>query len=170
LAADGVVGDYWLNTSTNVLFGPKASSTWPATGTLLVGPQGPQGSKGDTGPQGPQGPQGPAGPKGATSIFGVISFTNASASLKASDIRALRNAGIKKDAVITVGGYTSKAGSAALNQRLSKQRANSIAKQIRSILPKVNVRTIGYGEKVNKACTKLQNRCVVISVTQPANS
>jgi outer membrane protein OmpA-like peptidoglycan-associated protein len=158
LAADGVLGDYWLNTSTNVLFGPKASSTWPATGTLLVGPQG------------PQGPQGPVGPKGATSIFGVISFTNASASLKASDIRALRNAGIKKDAIITVGGYTSKAGSAALNQRLSKQRADSIAKQIRSILPKVNVRTVGYGEKQNKACTKFQNRCVVISVTQPANN
>ena len=170
LAADGVNGDFWINTATNTLYGPKALNAWPSAGTVLVGPQGPQGVQGVQGPQGPQGVKGDTGEKGATSIFGVISFVNASAKLKASDRKAIQQAGIKQGATIVVSGYTSKAGSAKSNQVLSKQRADSIAKEIRAILPKVNVRTIGYGAKVNKACTKLQNRCVVISVTQPANS
>ena len=123
-----------------------------------------------SGAVGAAGATGPAGPKGATSIFGVISFVNNNASLKASDRAAIRNAGIKNDATITVAGYTSKAGSSSLNQRLSKKRADSIAKEIRTLLPNVKIRTVGLGEKVNKACAKLQNRCVVISVTQSANS
>jgi outer membrane protein OmpA-like peptidoglycan-associated protein len=95
---------------------------------------------------------------------------NSSATLKASDRKAIQQAGIKQGATIVVSGYTSKAGPTKLNLLLSKKRADSIAKEIRALLPKVNVRTIGYGETINKACTKLQNRCVVISVTQSANS
>lgn len=37
--AIGSDGDFYINTSTNMLFGPKASGTWPA-GVSLVGPQG----------------------------------------------------------------------------------------------------------------------------------
>ena len=131
---------------------------------------GPQGAQGPQGPQGEKGPKGDIGPKGATSIFGVISYASSSAKLKASDRKAIRQAGIKEGASIVVAGYASKDGSAKLNKALSKKRANSIAKEIRTILPKINVRTIGYGEKVNKACTKFENRCVVLSVTQPADS
>ena len=39
-AAIGVNGDFYINTSTNTLFGPKAAGVWPATGTSLVGPAG----------------------------------------------------------------------------------------------------------------------------------
>ena len=41
----GVNGDFYINTSTNTLFGPKSNSTWPS-GVSLVGPTG------QTGPQG----------------------------------------------------------------------------------------------------------------------
>jgi outer membrane protein OmpA-like peptidoglycan-associated protein len=141
------------------------------TGTAgVAGATGATGPKGDTGPTGPQGPQGVPGEKGATSIFGVISFVNSSATLKASDRKAIRQAGIKEGATIVVSGYTSKAGTTKANRLLSKKRADSIAKEIRTLLPKINVRTVGFGSKVNKACTKFQNRCVVISVTQPANA
>jgi outer membrane protein OmpA-like peptidoglycan-associated protein len=143
--------------------GPKGE-----TGTAgVAGATGATGPKGDTGPTGPQGIP---GEKGATSIFGVISFVNSSATLKASDRKAIRQAGIKEGATIVVSGYTSKAGTRKANQLLSKKRADSIAKEIRTLLPKINVRTIGLGSKVNKACTKFQNRCVVISVTQPTNA
>ena len=79
----GVDGDFYLNTATNQLYGPKGSVTagqWPATGTSLVGSQGvtgatgPQGVAGPTGPQGIQGVQGltgatgPQGPAGTTGI------------------------------------------------------------------------------------------------------
>jgi hypothetical protein len=38
----GVNGDFYLNTTTSVLFGPKAGGAWPGTGTSLVGPSTPQ--------------------------------------------------------------------------------------------------------------------------------
>jgi hypothetical protein len=36
---DGVDGNFWINTSTNYLYGPKAGGAWPA-GISLVGPAG----------------------------------------------------------------------------------------------------------------------------------
>jgi uncharacterized protein (TIGR02145 family) len=44
----GTIGDFYLNTSTNTLFGPKTSGTWPATGASLTGPAGPGYSNGTT--------------------------------------------------------------------------------------------------------------------------
>ncbi len=44
----GTIGDFYLNTNTNTLFGPKTSGTWPATGTSLTGPAGPGYSNGTT--------------------------------------------------------------------------------------------------------------------------
>lgn len=41
LVGDGVDGDFFINTNTNTIFGPKAG-TWPA-GVSLVGPEGPSG-------------------------------------------------------------------------------------------------------------------------------
>ncbi len=49
----GAVGDFYLDTATGTLYGPKTSIGWPSTGTSLVGTQGPAGA---TGPQGPAGP------------------------------------------------------------------------------------------------------------------
>ena len=72
----GIDGDFYLNTGTNVLWGPKAAGVWPAVGVSMVGPQGPQGSQGLTGAagaagsQGAQGVQGPAGPQGSQGVKG----------------------------------------------------------------------------------------------------
>ena len=55
-------GDFYLDTAADVLYGPKSSGTWPATGTSLLGPKGDTGDPGPAGPAGPQGPQGDTGP------------------------------------------------------------------------------------------------------------
>lgn len=47
----GSDGDFYLDTSSHQLFGPKANGAWPG-GTSLIGP---------AGPAGPPGPQGPSG-------------------------------------------------------------------------------------------------------------
>jgi hypothetical protein len=47
----GVNGDFYINTMTNTLFGPKANGAWP-TGTSLIGPTGPQGAPGPAGMNG----------------------------------------------------------------------------------------------------------------------
>ena len=36
----GSDGDFYINTTSNTIFGPKAIGAWPATGTSLVGPSG----------------------------------------------------------------------------------------------------------------------------------
>jgi hypothetical protein len=90
----GKDGDTYLNTLTNMIFGPRAGGMW-GVGRSLVGPQGaqgpigltgatgPRGAIGLTGPQGPQGltgatgPQGPIGPTGATGSQGLTGATGA---------------------------------------------------------------------------------------------
>jgi hypothetical protein len=76
-AGTGVNGDFYINTATNTLYGPKANGAWPA-GVSLVGPAGvagPQGPAGATGLQGPAGATGPAGPTGPTGLTGATGAT-----------------------------------------------------------------------------------------------
>jgi hypothetical protein len=70
----GVDGDFYINTTTHTLFGPKASGSWP-TGVSLVGPTGAQGPQGLTGATGAAGPQGIQGLTGATGPAGVAGAT-----------------------------------------------------------------------------------------------
>jgi hypothetical protein len=76
-------GDFYINTISNIIFGPKASGQWPAIGVSLVGPQGLTGPTGASGPQGPQGPSGGGGfthyvgePFGGGVIFYLEKDTN----------------------------------------------------------------------------------------------
>lgn len=63
----GGIGDFYINTTSWQIFGPKTVSGW-GVGSDIKGPQGatgaqgPIGLQGPTGPQGIQGLQGPAGP------------------------------------------------------------------------------------------------------------
>jgi len=52
----GVDGDFYVNTATYMIFGPKSNGFWPDSGVSIIGPQGPQGLQGTTGATGPQGP------------------------------------------------------------------------------------------------------------------
>jgi hypothetical protein len=65
-------GDFYLDTTSETLFGPKAGGSWPAAGTSLVGPQGAAGSQGATGSQGAVGPAGTTGPAGPTGAAGPV--------------------------------------------------------------------------------------------------
>lgn len=63
-AGTGVDGDYAIDKSNMVLYGPKAAGSWTGTGTTMVGPQGIQGVTGNTGANGAGVPAG-----GATDNF-----------------------------------------------------------------------------------------------------
>ena len=67
-AGTGVNGDFYINTASNTLFGPKANGTWPA-GVSLVGPTG---ATGATGPAGTAGPVGATGPQGIQGLAGLL--------------------------------------------------------------------------------------------------
>jgi hypothetical protein len=75
---EGVDGDFYLNTTSTALFGPKTAGAW-GTGVSLVGPQGIQGEQGIQGIQGDQGIQGPDGINGTNGksvLDGVVDPTN----------------------------------------------------------------------------------------------
>lgn len=52
----GVNGDFYINTVTSVIYGPKAAGVWPA-GVSLVGPAGPAGAAGAAGTNGTNAPK-----------------------------------------------------------------------------------------------------------------
>lgn len=99
--AVGSAGDFYINTSTNVLFGPK-TSVWPGTGVSLVGPAGTTGatgitgttgttgSVGNTGATGPTG-TGVAGATGATGPTGTVGTTGATGPTGAANISGTAN-------------------------------------------------------------------------------
>jgi hypothetical protein len=76
----GIDGDFYIDTKTMNMYGPKKNNSWPLP-VSLRGPQGPAGIAGSDGKNastssvsagaaGPQGPAGPAGPKGETGATG----------------------------------------------------------------------------------------------------
>ncbi|MGV9012783.1 MAG: hypothetical protein ACOH13_09340, partial [Flavobacteriales bacterium] len=72
-AGTGVNGDFYINTSAKLLFGPKTGGAW-GTGVSLVGPAGATGAtgaQGNAGATGSQGPQGFSGAAGATGAQGA---------------------------------------------------------------------------------------------------
>lgn len=66
----GIIGDFYINTTTHRIFGPKSTLGW-GTGTNLIGPRGTTGVRGATGAQGPTGEQGPTGAEGPTGAQGA---------------------------------------------------------------------------------------------------
>lgn len=67
--ATGSDGDFYINTTTNQIFGPKTAGTW-GSGTSMVGPQGAPGAQGLQGIQGIQGLQGAQGVAGINGTNG----------------------------------------------------------------------------------------------------
>jgi hypothetical protein len=88
LKSIGINGDFYIDTRSLLLYGPKSKNKWPAPQNLQgpIGAPGASGSDGKNGvdgkvtnassgsgapgPAGPQGPAGPAGPAGATGPAG----------------------------------------------------------------------------------------------------
>ena len=73
----GTVGDFYLDSNSHQIYGPKTLAGWGSP-TSLIGPRGdtgatgPQGPEGDIGATGATGPQGPKGDTGATGDTGAM--------------------------------------------------------------------------------------------------
>lgn len=70
-AQNGAEGDYYIDSESGQLYGPKASGSW-ALLMSLVGPTGAKGADGTVGPQGPIGLTGAKGETGATGAAGGL--------------------------------------------------------------------------------------------------
>lgn len=72
----GSFGDFYINTTTTVLFGPKGISTWPTPGITLIGPQGSPGTPGTNGHTILNGTSNPTSGQGSDSDFYINTATN----------------------------------------------------------------------------------------------
>ena len=79
VAGDGNNGDFYLNTATSTIFGPKVAGAWPA-GVLLKGAAGTAGAAGAAGATGLAGATGSAGPAGPAGSIGATGSTGAAGS------------------------------------------------------------------------------------------
>jgi hypothetical protein len=73
----GTDGDYYLDTTSSIFYGPKTTGVW-GSGISLIGPTGatgPIGVSGATGPIGITGATGPIGVSGATGPIGITGAT-----------------------------------------------------------------------------------------------
>jgi microcystin-dependent protein len=75
--AEGRSDDFYIDTGSNLIFGPKTGTGW-GEGVSLVGPSGAVGAPGAQGPigaDGPPGAEGPAGPAGEAGPAGPVGPT-----------------------------------------------------------------------------------------------
>jgi hypothetical protein len=66
---NGLVGDFYIDTTANKIYGPKATNGW-GSGTSIVGQQGAAGTNGINGINGTNGATGPSGPQGLQGLKG----------------------------------------------------------------------------------------------------
>ena len=76
-AESGSLGDFWLDTTTNILYGPKGVNGWVTPGVVIVGATGATGASGATGAAGSPGATGAAGSPGPTGAAGSPGATGA---------------------------------------------------------------------------------------------
>lgn len=88
---DGETGDYYIDTDTGTMFGPKGEDgSWPVAMTPGSGEQGPIGPQGEQGPVGPQGPKGDTGAQGPQGVKGDTGNTGATGSQGPQGIQGVK--------------------------------------------------------------------------------
>lgn len=88
----GSNGDFFINTLSNLIHGPKAADVWP-NGVSLVGPAGTAGVAGATGATGLTGATGPTGPQGSPGqgLFSYVAPVSVTKSNENTDSILLSN-------------------------------------------------------------------------------
>jgi hypothetical protein len=120
----GANGDFFINTATNTLFGPKAGGAWP-TGTSLVGPAGTNGLQGAAGADGQtilNGTSNPTSGTGANGDFYINTTTNTLFGPKAAGAWA---AGTSLVGATGATGATGSAGASGVSQAYSGALVNA---------------------------------------------
>ena len=93
-----------------------------------------------------------------------VSFKVGSNALSTKSIKILKSWQLEKAKSIIVYGYASKAGSKALNDKLTKKRAAEVGAWVKKNWPGLSIKTVGLGTKVNRLCKAFDNKCAMIKI------
>jgi outer membrane protein OmpA-like peptidoglycan-associated protein len=92
-----------------------------------------------------------------------VPFTMSSAGLTASTRLMVSKIFLNKELTsVTVYGYVQPSKNKAADMKLSLQRAQTVAKQIKSISPSLKITIKAMGATINSACKAEKNKCVII--------
>jgi outer membrane protein OmpA-like peptidoglycan-associated protein len=64
---------------------------------------------------------------------------------------------------VTVYGYVQPSKNKAADMKLSLQRAQTVAKQLKSISPGLKITIKAMGATINSACKAEKNKCVIVN-------
>lgn len=93
-----------------------------------------------------------------------VSFKVGSNALSAKSIKILKSWKLQSAKNVIVYGYASKAGSKALNDKLTKKRAAEVGAWVKKNWPNLSVKTVGLGTKINRLCKAFDNKCAMIKI------
>ena len=93
-----------------------------------------------------------------------VSFKTNSNQLSAKSIAILKKWKLQNAKSVVIYGYASKAGSKALNDKLTAKRAAEVGAWVKKNWPKLTIKTKGLGTRVNSLCKAFDNKCAMITI------
>lgn len=92
-----------------------------------------------------------------------VPFTLASSKIGSKSMTKIRKFGSSSAyKSVTVYGYAQPSGNSAADLKLSRQRAEAVASQIRKMLPTLRINIKAMGSKINRECRPENNKCVIV--------
>jgi outer membrane protein OmpA-like peptidoglycan-associated protein len=92
-----------------------------------------------------------------------VPFTMSSAGLTAVTRPMVSKIFLNNDvSAVTVYGYVQPSNNKAADMKLSLQRAQTVAKQLKSISPSLKITIKAMGASINSACKAELNKCVIV--------
>jgi outer membrane protein OmpA-like peptidoglycan-associated protein len=94
-----------------------------------------------------------------------VSFKVGSNALSPKSIKVLKSWKLEKAKSVIIYGYASKAGTKALNAKLTKKRAAEVGAWVKKNWPNLTVKSVGLGTITNRLCKPYDNKCAIIKIT-----
>ena len=92
-----------------------------------------------------------------------VPFTLSSSKMNSKSMAKIKKMGSKPAITsVTVYGYAQPSGNKAADMKLSRERAQQVAKQIKAIAPSLKVKIVARGSRINSECMLEKNKCVLI--------
>ena len=93
-----------------------------------------------------------------------VSFKTNSNQLSPKSIAILKKWKLQNAKSVFIFGYASKAGSKALNDKLTAKRAAEVGAWVKKNWPNLTIKTKGLGTRVNSLCKAFDNKCAMITI------
>ncbi len=93
----------------------------------------------------------------------VLRFSLGSSRLSGAEIKVISAVESSSGATITITGYAQPSTNKIADQQLGLERAKAVQAQLATVVGSAKFKIASKGSQINKACTSVKNKCVVVS-------